>query len=274
MKLIALTLLSVLSSTLAAPAIVWSKESTTAAIHTSDPIALTSVLAPTITTASADKSHVVFVLGRTEEGNDSLTSLASADLLPKVASEYASASQVHHFVKGNESPKVLSQQIQGMEESAIVEMDVSKFNGDVMEGVTLIQIPATTSASTIDTLVSNAIHSSKIASVTLTSIRPLTEVLLERDMIQKAQYYQHVMDARAGGSASTSRNRRRLEDAQDDDGSNTAPLYYVHTTPNILSGILFFGFFTAVALVGLTCMASIGFSDVYVDKYPAIGKEV
>jgi len=269
MKLIALTLLSVLSSTLAAPAVVWSKGSTGAPTHTSDPIALTSVLSPA--TANG-KSHVVFVLGRTEDGNDALTTMASNDKLPKVASEYATASQVHHFVKGNESPAVLSAQLNDMEET-FQEMEVTKFNGQVSEGVTLIQIPAATSSSTIDTLISNAIHSANIDSVTLTSIRPLTEVLLERDMMQKAQYYNHVMDARAAAAGTATSRRRRLEGQNDDAGSST-PLYYVHTTPNILSGILFFGFFAAIALVGLTCMASIGFSDVYVDKYPAIGKEV
>lgn len=273
MKLFLLSLAStLLTSALAAPAVVWTKSSTSSdsavsTTHSSDPTSLTSLLAPY---TSQPGSHLVLVLGRTDEGNDALTTLASSDQLPKVSQAYGKADTVHHYVKGNESPHVLSKQLEDMHD-LFIETDMSKFSlkeiEEEGEGVTLVHVPWSSPASAIDALVAQALTMEALSSVTLTSIRPLTEVLLERDLAQKAQYAQFAKEA---NTAST--HRRRLEDANDDESSY--PIYYVSVTPNILSGILFFGFFIAIALVGLTCMASIGFSDVYVANYPAIGKEV
>ena len=275
MKLFLLSLVSTLfTSALAAPAVVWTKSSTSSDIsattHSSEPTSLTSLLAPY---TSQSGSHLVLVLGRTDEGNDALTTLASSDQLPKVSQAYGKAETVHHYVKGNESPQVLSKQLEDMHD-LFIETDMSKFSLNEVEeegeGVTLVHVPWSTPASAVDALIAQALTKEALTSVTLTSIRPLTEVLLERDLAQKAQYAQLAKEA---NTAST--HRRRLEDGNgDDDGSSSYPVYYVHVTPNILSGIVFFGFFTAIALVGLTCMASIGFSDVYVANYPAIGKEV
>jgi hypothetical protein len=66
-------------------------------------------------------------------------------------------------------------------------------------------------------------------------------------------------------------NARRLADANAADGDAT---YYVHMTPNILTGILFMILFTTVILVGTGCMNQIVGQTVFVSKQPAVGKEM
>lgn len=48
---------------------------------------------------------------------------------------------------------------------------------------------------------------------------------------------------------------------------------YLYITPDLVAGILLFLLFIFVVLCGLSCLDSVEGSDVYVKKYPAIGKE-
>ena len=78
------------------------------------------------------------------------------------------------------------------------------------------------------------------------------------------------------GASSTPANRassrrRRLDDAA---AADSSPSYYVHMTPNILSGILFGFLFVFVVLVGTSCMNDIEGQTVFVSKAPAVGKEM
>ena len=68
-------------------------------------------------------------------------------------------------------------------------------------------------------------------------------------------------------------SRRRLEDGNDDDNSSSDVLYFVNFTPNIFSGVMFFFFFSAVTFTGISCMGMIAGQEVYVTKYPTIGRE-
>jgi len=124
-------------------------------------------------------------------------------------------------------------------------------------------------ASKLDGAVSEAVD--RVKSVILTAIRSTDEVILERKM--KAARHLEQMQTEA-----VNRHRRRLEDANFDDGyyqgdEDMSGVYYVNMTPNILAGLLFTLFFTLVAITGISCLNMIEGQDVYVKKLPAIGRE-
>lgn len=126
----------------------------------------------------------------------------------------------------------------------------------------------------LDSAVSEAILSSSIDNVVLAGIRSHEEVKRERSLAAR-QRFQRMTKVNGKGR----QNRRRLEDAQDDDAADDDAAqdeegtYYVYMTPNILAGILFILFFVGVAYTGISCMGMISGQDVYVTKYPAIGRE-
>lgn len=65
------------------------------------------------------------------------------------------------------------------------------------------------------------------------------------------------------------------DDANNANGANGAndDVHYVNMTPNILSGILFMLFFTAVTLVGTSCLGQIEGQEIFVSKLPPVGRE-
>jgi len=123
----------------------------------------------------------------------------------------------------------------------------------------------------LDSVIATSIDHPKVHSTILAGIRSTEEVKHARKLIK--------VERRRGGGRRR-RRRRRLdeqvddEEAQDDDAYDTnRDVAYVYCTPNILAGILYMLFFTATALVGISCMTDIQGQDVYVSKYPAIGLE-
>lgn len=130
----------------------------------------------------------------------------------------------------------------------------------------VVRVPAEAASADIDAAVVSAIEDEKVGSVVLTGVRGLSEVKLERNANAKKNFYQ--MQYKATG-------RRRLEDNPNgnNDGSYDG-IYYVNFTPNIFSGLLFMSFFMVLTYVGLGCMNMIAGQDVYVSKYPSIGREV
>ncbi|KAL7451863.1 hypothetical protein ACHAWC_003639 [Mediolabrus comicus] len=130
-------------------------------------------------------------------------------------------------------------------------------------------------AASIDSSIVKAIDSKLVQNVILSSIRSTDEVKHARRKL--------VIDKITKSARPSAERRRRL---QDEDGQNNQNnnnnnnnqyqegVYYVNMTPNIFSGLLFFFMFVFTAHLGLTCMNMIEGQDVYVKKYPTIGREV
>jgi hypothetical protein len=272
-----LVLLSTLVSVCAVPAIVWEKSSAaTGPIHSSALLEASSLVS-----AGSEKKQVVFVLGRDESGNEGLTALTTSNSIPKVAERYAEASVVHHYVRGMESVDSLVSQTNAQRRSLL------EFNSGAADektsDVTVVNL-ASASPTEIDAAVSAALNDASVDTVVLTSVRGVSEVKLERDVASRKNLHDQMKQSvanvkvKAMQKTSNQQNRRRLEDRGKDnengDGS-TDGIYFVNFTPNIFSGLLFFGFFISITFVGFGCLNMIvGQQDNYVSKYPAIGKEV
>lgn len=138
--------------------------------------------------------------------------------------------------------------------------------------VIVVKVPHSESNS-LDAAVSEAIDNTRIGSVVLAGIRSVDEVKRERGLEARRRFQlMNKVNRRSPNSG------RRLEDQQDDAADDDANAeeegtYYVYMTPNILAGIMFIVFFFLVAYTGITCMGMISGQDVYVTKYPSIGRE-
>lgn len=261
MKLVSILVSTLFASAAAAPAIVWSSASTESK-HISDLVDAKDFLS---NVASSESSAAVFFVGRDASGSEGLTGLTSSGSLPKVASKYSEASSVHHYVRGIESINSITQYAKDTS-SNVIESNLSHFTTDLARensDLVIVNVPASASAGEIDAAVTAAIENEKIGSVVLTAVRGLSEVKLERDANSKRSMYK----------LNRNMNRRRLEDGNNDDENSTDGIYFVNFTPNIFAGLLFFFFFTAVIYTGIGCLGMIAGQDVYVSKYPTIGRE-
>lgn len=255
------------ASAAAAPAIVWSGESG-AQLHNSDVTGLKSLVEAG--SDSASLSSVVFVVERDENGSEGLTGLTASGSIPKVAAKYSEASAIHHSVHGIETIDTVAKELGSVTattlheyRSNVAEAAVNP-DGKVSGEIKLVKISNQASPSEIDSVVASAIEDSNVGKVVLTSIRGLSEVKFERDLRAKKEF---VM-------AQRSRSRRKLADGDDDaNNDNSEVLYFVHFTPNIFSGFMFFLFFATITYVGISCMGMIAGQEVYVSKYPTIGRE-
>merc|ERR1712038_1659899 len=136
-------------------------------------------------------------------------------------------------------------------------MGSQNVSGDVL----VVKISNEAKPAEIDAIVSSAIEDAQIGSVVLTAVRGISEVKFERDLKAKEEYF----------NAKNKYGRRRLED--NDQYYNEEVLYFVNFTPNIFSAVLFFFFFSVVTYTGISCMGMIAGQEVYVTKYPTIGRE-
>lgn len=288
----------------AAPALVWRStlDSSTQVNHISQPVQVSSLIESTF---SKDESSldVFFLVGRNTDGSEALSTLASSGALPNVASKYDQAESANHHVDRIESSYyIVDLAKQQFEEpratGKVLEVSLDEFNRK-LSGV---EIPTLTKESTsgeakrhrravaldkasilivkapssdsskLDSAVSNAIENEKVANVILAGQRSNVEVKEERDMAVKRRMVQSV-----GKPLYANSGRRRLEDANDNDDANDEDLtgvYYVNMTPNIFTGLLFTFFFMYVIQIGIGCLGSIqGPPDLYVKKYPSIGRE-
>lgn len=283
MKFVSTLLAALISSAAAAPAIVWSGAEGSVK-HSSDVIDAKTVISSVAPEANTSASSVVFVVGRDEHGSDGLTGLTSSGALPNVATKYADATSVHHYVRGIESVQILAKDAKASTANAnvnVIETSLKEFqagkNSDTAEGsvsgataasaaaeLYVVHVPANSAPAEIDAAITSAIDDSKVGSVVLTAVRGISEVKLERDVNSRKRYREMQQQT----------SRRRLEDGGDngDDNSNDG-IYFVNFTPNIFSGLLFFLFFTVTTYVGIGCMGSIAGQEVYVTKYPTIGRE-
>lgn len=275
MKLFPTFIATLISSVSAAPAIVWTAEKTSLT-HSSDLIDVSTIFSNVASSPESSLYNVVFVVGRDANGSEGLTGLTSSGSLPKVASKYTQASNVHHYVRGIESFDSLLKDAKAstsnVVETSLVDYRESMKQVDATEPapsspkLVVVSVPADDASADIDAAVVSAIEDEKVGSVILTAVRGLSEVKLERNTNAKKNLHQ--MQYKATG-------RRRLEDNRNgnNNGSNDG-IYFVNFTPNIFSGLLFFSFFVGVTYVGLGCMNMIAGQDVYVSKYPSIGREV
>lgn len=266
MKTVLTILAAFITSVAASPAIVWNSKSTEQ-IHNSEVTELRSLV-------ESELPSVVFVVERDENGSEGLTELTASGSLPKIASKYAEAASVNHFVRGISCMHKVAKDL-GSEsaitlenyekEAATMKATVNDDGSHKVSGnVSVVSISKDSEPSEIDSIVSSAIENANIGSVVLTSIRGLSEVKFERNVSLKQEYVTAMQET----------SRRRLEDAGDDGYYNKAnTIYFVNYTPNIFSGVLFFFFFAAITYTGIGCMGQIAGQDLYVTKYPTIGRE-
>jgi hypothetical protein len=280
MKFVTTLLAALISTAAAAPAIVWTGENGGAVKHSSELIDATTVVSSVV--AGSKDTNVIFVVARTLTGSEGLTGLTTSGALPKLASKYPEATAVHHYVRGIESFDALLKHSNASSDN-VVETSLKEFqnrattnadkasvaaDGSVANAPELIIVTVGNNASPaeIDAAVTSAIEDPKVGSVVLTAVRGVSEVKLERDVNAKMNYYE----------MNQKNDRRRLEDGQQQDGqyySSTDGIYFVNQTPNIFTGLMFFFFFIMVTYVGIGCMDMIAGQEVYVTKYPVIGRE-
>jgi len=313
MKTVSLVLLSILGSALAAPAVVWKNGQTEATVRTSTELKASDLLSEVLTVEPEvdSLSSVIFVIGRSEDGTESLSALASSGALPNVQKEYDNADCIHHHVSGIESPDAmvrsatqvgaghkvvpvslgeLNSKLESIGDSSKIEVDVAE--GGVMSKaqkyaykrskdmagatVLIVKVDPRADSSVLDRAVVSAIQHKSVSSVVLTAVRSHDEVKHERFQENRRRLSKMKTTGRQG--------RRRLEDQQqeEDNGDqqqnnnnndDMTGVYYVSMTPNILAGILFTLLFATVTWIGISCMGMIQGQDVYVKKMPMVGRE-
>ena len=281
MKVVATLLAALCSSAIAAPAIVWSAEKGSAN-HSSEAIDAKTVISSAIAGSDSSLSNVVFVVERDQHGSEGLSVLTTSGDLPKVSSKYGDASSVHHYVRGIENVKTLAKAAEAAAEN-VVEVSLKDFkvpessNADKaavsVDGsisghpeLIVVEVPASATPADIDAAVTSAIEDTKVGSVILTAVRGVSEVKLEREANSLKNFYEMQQKS----------SRRRLDEDGGNNGGNynNEGIYFVNFTPNIFAGLLFFVFFLIITYIGLGCMNMISGQDVYVSKYPTIGREV
>jgi len=323
-----LTALTSISSITAAPALVWTQDSTSTAepIHSSELTELPSLLTSTLSSSSSSSSEsslssVLFLVNHHTESKDGLTTLTQSGALPKVSSHVSSASSandnnnnklvIHHSIRGIENAQSVThaaKSIAGQENVLITTLEEFKTKLPAMKldkntestsvyadgrahaivnrQLVIVKVGEKSNVEDLDAVVSEAIANEQMGSVILTAVRSRAEVELERNLLSKAT----AAAASTTGSSSTSnnkkkmmngraQNRRRLEDMEgeendrDDNDNDYSGVYFVHMTPNILSGLLFGAFFIFIALIGIGQLGNIASQDCYVDTYPVVGRE-
>jgi hypothetical protein len=307
---------SILASALAAPAVVWkqSRRAEERFLHSSDDLSASKLLENVLGGESNESSlaAVVFLVGKGDDGSESLTELASSGKLPQTFGKYNDADGIYHHVSGIESTQtVVREASRAHTEHRVLEISLSEFNGkmasleassqvemEVSENgmpaqstskranrrarelakanVLVVNVGAKEDTTAFDSAVVSAIDNDKIDAVVLSGVRSLSEVKRERYLMSSRR-----MNSMEEQGRRHLASRRRLEDQDqgddaengDNDNSDMSGVYYVSMTPNILAGILFGLLFVIIVFIGLSCMGSISGQDVYVSKQPSIGRE-
>ena len=244
MKYLSVLLLSIFGSALAAPAVVWKKRGVQRGLRTSDELKAADMLADVLSVQHEDSSlsSVVFLLGRGQDGSESLSTMAASGALPNVAAKYDNADCIHHHVSGVESPYAMVQDAvranaghnvllislnelnsrltSRAESSAEIEVDhngvMSKARKESHKrsqelssaDVFIVKVDPKEDSAVIDSAIAGAIDHDSISSVVLTAIRSHDEVKQERLM----QHNRRLSMMKTSGNS----KRRRLEDQQQD----------------------------------------------------------
>ncbi|KAL3935118.1 MAG: hypothetical protein SGBAC_009295 [Bacillariaceae sp.] len=301
-------LTSLWTSVLAAPAVVWKRNSRQArALQSSESIEASELMGSVLQDLSPSESSlssVVFLVKKGEDGSESLTELASNGKLPETSNKYSDATGVYHHVASIESPSTMVRECgranhgQKVLQVSLAELNTKLAAPSADTATASIEVEDIRSKSAkkrakdlgnadvlvvvvhpneedMDQSIARTIENENVESVVLTAVRSIDEVKRERASIAQKRH-DNMMIA---GERHMDARRRRLDEAQGDDNNNNnnngdmSGVYYVYMTPNILSGLLFGFMFATVTFIGIQCMASIASQDVYVNKMPAIGRE-
>jgi hypothetical protein len=316
MKASCLSFSTFVASALATPAVVWknARRESERVLHSSDQLKVSDLLKDTLDVRGSDSSlaGVIFLVGKSDDGSETLSELASTGKLPGTASKYDDANGIYHHVSGIESTNSMVREA-GRANSGhrVLEVSLSEFNSKLtalsepapeivmdvaVNGIVsrtakhahkrarelaradifVVKVDAKEEPSLIDSAVVKAIESERVESVVLAGIRSLSEVKRERYLMSKRRM--DIMERE--GSKVIEGQRRRLEQEEEEgdegDGDNSGDLsgvYYVAMTPNILAGVLFGLLFTVITWIGITCMGAIQGQEVFVSKMPSIGRE-
>lgn len=312
MKWVSLTILSILSTVNAAPAIIWKHGTENQpVVHTSDVITSNELFESVLHGSSRDSEleAVIFLFGRGENGTESLSQLSSAGALPGIAVKYEEAHCFHHHVSGLESPSMIESLARRANPALkVVQASLEDFNNKLTlietqgkEDVTttskktgrrarelasanvlIVNVHVDEDIAMIDPAVVKAIEHESVGSVVVTAVRSVKEVIAEREARNRSRRAVMEENGRRVLAQKTARAHRRLEDQQgqgddaaanDDDDEDMSGIYYVSMTPNILAGLLFTLLYATITLIALSCMNMISGQDVYVNKMPSIGRE-
>jgi len=312
MNSIGLLLLSLLSSSYAAPAIVWNNQNSVqgSPSHTSDDVKAFDLMGDLLQGTGKDSSlaSVMFLLDRDSNGVESLSNFASSGKLPLTEMKYNDADFIHHHVSGVESThsmvrdckkanpeqNVLSVTLDELSNKLMQEQPVVEESEGIVQSkkvkaakkrarqldsadVLIVKVdPNSDCPKKIDEAIASAVDNEIIGNVVVAGVRSTSEVVRERRMLSQNKGAKMATVDRKRRKLSV--NNRRLEDeAGDDDNANNnddfSGVYYVNMTPNILAGVLFTFMFATIAWIGITCMGAISGQDVYVKRMPTIGRE-
>ena len=273
----------IISSALAAPAIIW-KQASKVTAHSNVEIEASKLIKDVVSGSKKDTlSSVIFLIGRDVDGKEALASIGQSGKLPLTKEKYGDAEIVHYNVANLESHHtVLRDAKKALDKTASVltvslselqskldpqDIDIDEISSKSQRkrtkaiqnaSVLIVHVDTNEDMSSLDSAISSSI--AKADSTIVASIRSTQEVKHARKLMSK--------------QSSTQRQRRRLEEGGDDDANNDySGVYYVNMTPNIFAGLLFTFFFLFVTYLGVACMSMIQGQDVYVDKMPSIGRE-
>mmetsp|Transcript_3344 Transcript_3344/g.4831 ORF Transcript_3344/g.4831 Transcript_3344/m.4831 type:complete len:277 (+) Transcript_3344:47-877(+) len=271
-----LLVVSLISTALAAPALVWNNNNHNA-VNDAEAVHVGRLLSTHA--GKSDESSlasVLFSIDRAANGQESLSAITPQ--LESVAKREASVT--HYHVWGGDSRKTVSREARNSvtEGEHVLELDFDEFKGKLSNfkedkvlrksNTVVVHISENTPAKDIDATVSAAIDHSAVNTVILTGLRGVEEVKHERTFRRMTQNQEKNV------------SRRRLDeegegekDQNNNNNDENKGMYYALMTPNIFAGILFTLFFAMIASIGINCMGIISNSDVYVSKMPSVGRE-
>ena len=140
----------------------------------------------------------------------------------------------------------------------------------------IVTVPHSIPVEVLDETLYQTIQSLPEQTIVLTSVRSVEEVKYERHLAMKRQLLDKaiIVDGTKAQTSTDSYHRRLDEqDGNNNNNDDMSGVYYVQMTPNILAGLLFFGLFIVITMIGISCMNMITGQDVYVSTMPSIGRE-
>lgn len=271
MKRVSLAILAASSAVSAVPLVVWkSREGRSlqqqqsaekGVVHSSTEVKVSDLLGEVLRSEvhpsndATTLAGVVFVLGRSKDGEESFSKLASQGDLPQVAQKYEQADRMHYSVSGIDSVATIvkladkadanlravdvtlrefSNQMAHLSEPVgEIEVNASGPITSKTEGkraralskanVLVVKVDASsTDPAEIDAAVVLAIENQAVDTVILTGTRSLDEVKYERELynrrrLEKQQEAGEAMFGKMGNNG-----RRRLEDVNNNNGADDA----------------------------------------------------
>jgi hypothetical protein len=212
----------------------------------------------------------------------------------------SSTSSVPMIINLNElSYKLNNTHLNAKVDTLLVEMDVSgdsvkipnkatvkvsKRNRSIEQSkFVIVTVPSNIQSELLDTTLVQTMNHPSVSTIVLSAIRSVDEVKYDRELkmrrqlLGKAIILDSSTSSKKSGTNDAKYHRRLDQNGNADNGgggnSDLSGVYYVQMTPNIFSGILFFGLFAVVAMIGFSCMNMIAGQDVYVKTMPSIGRE-